>query len=297
MPISSATDRLRVAPTPGGNADKGGASDRRSPAAFDQDARHSDAATALTVRGLRKTYHGPDGAHEVLRGIDFSVQRGQSVAIVGANGSGKSTALRCSMRLIEPSAGDIRIDNTAITGLSGKALRQARAKVGFVFQRHNLCARLRVLSNVMHGALARGAGPRAWSHSFASKLERDRALECLQQVGLADLAGRRADKLSGGQSQRVAIARALMQEPTMLLADEPVASLDPKAGRDVMTLFARLQQQAGITLVFVSHDLEHALDYSDRVIGLKSGRLVLDRSSSGLCPDDLAWLYETEAAE
>lgn len=297
MPTSSATDRIRVvSPSDHPAGEQGRAPDAPSPPAFDGQPRPVNAATALSVTGLRKTYPGPTGATTVLRGIDFAVQSGEAVAIVGANGSGKSTALRCALRLIEPSAGDVVLDGRSIIGLSGKRLRAARARVGFVFQRHNLSTRLTVLSNVLHGALARGGGMRNWSHAFARPEERARALHCLDQVGLADLAGRRADRLSGGQSQRVAIARALMQDPAMLFADEPAASLDPKAGEDVMELFARLRSESGITLVFVSHNLDHALAYADRLIGLKSGRIVLDRFSSGIQPNDLAGLYETAEA-
>lgn len=296
MPTSSATDRIRVVePTEDGSTEGRVASAPSLPA-FDGVTREANAQSALAVTGLCKSYSAQGLETPVLNNVTFAVQPGEAVAIVGANGSGKSTALRCSLRLIEPSAGEVRLDGRPITGLKGAELRKARAKVGFVFQKHNLSTRLSVLSNVMHGALARGLGMRAWLHSFAPAEEREKALACLDLVGLADLAGRRADRLSGGQSQRVAVARALMQEPSMLFADEPAASLDPKAGADVMNLFTDLQEKTGLTLVFVSHNLEHALDHADRLIGLKAGDVVLDRPTKGVAREDLSWLYDTQEA-
>jgi len=247
-------------------------------------------SSALRVSGLSKTYS--DGAVEVFRDVSFSVPNGQAVALIGANGTGKSTLLRCCLRLIEPDCGDITINGQDLSRQSGRALRKSRARVGFVFQKHNLAPRLSVLSNVCHGGLAQGRGLRAWSHRIAGKREREHALQCLDQVGLADLAARRADHLSGGQSQRVAIARALMQKPDVLFADEPVASLDPQAGEDIMDLFRRLNREHGLTFVFVSHQLDHALAYSDRILGLKDKALVLDAPSSQHSVSSLRGLYD-----
>jgi phosphonate transport system ATP-binding protein len=232
------------------------------------------AEPALAVEGLAKTF--PGAARPVWREVSFSVPSGQSVAILGGNGTGKSTLLRCCLRLIEPDVGAIRINGRALSGARGGALRRLRARVGFVFQKHHLVPRASVLTYVMHGALGRGRGVRSWSHSLADAAERDLAMDCLAQVGLADLAARRADRLSGGQSQRVAIARALMQKPDMILADEPTASLDPQAGEEVMDMFVRLVRARGLTLVFVSHHLDHAIAYADRILALKDGGLFLD---------------------
>lgn len=244
---------------------------------------------ALRVKGLRKTF--ADGSVEVFHDVSFDVPEGQAVALIGANGAGKSTLLRCCLRLIEPDRGHITINGLDLSAQSGRALRKSRARVGFVFQKHNLVPRLSVLSNVCHGALAHGHGVRAWSHGLAHKHEREHALYCLDQVGLADLATRRADHLSGGQSQRVAIARALMQKPEVLFADEPVASLDPHAGEEIMELFRNLNQRHGLTLVFVSHQLHHALSYADRVLGLKDKTLVLDSSTQDQSEHSLRDLY------
>jgi len=243
----------------------------------------------LAVRGLRKGY---DGGTPVLAGIDLVVPRGQSVALIGANGAGKSTLLRCCMHLIQPDAGVVNLLGLDVGQLSPKALRHLRAKVGFVFQKHNLVPRLSVLSNVLHGAIARSSFARSWRQSWASGALREEALSCLARVGLAHLAGQRVDKLSGGQSQRVAIARALMQGPCMMVADEPVASLDPSSGEEVMRLFSTLVREEGLTMLFTSHDLSHAIKYADRVIALRHGVVALDALSDSLNVETLRALYD-----
>jgi phosphonate transport system ATP-binding protein len=151
--------------------------------------------------------------------------------------------------------------------------------------------RLPVLSNVLHGALARGAGPRAWFHQSAPCALREEAMGCLERVGLAELALRRADRLSGGQSQRVAIARALMQRPEVMFADEPVASLDPAAGEEVMGCFLDLVRRERLTLVFTTHDLRHALHYGERVVGLREGRVGIDAPAATLDLPSLRSFY------
>jgi phosphonate transport system ATP-binding protein len=243
----------------------------------------------LVVRGLRKGY---EGGAPVLAGIDFAVPTGQSVALIGANGAGKSTLLRCCMHLIPPDEGVVHLLGHNIGSLNPKALRHLRAKVGFVFQKHNLVPRLSALSNVLHGAIARSSFARSWSHSWASVALREEAMSCLARVGLAHIAARRVDKLSGGQSQRVAIARALMQGPRMMVADEPVASLDPSSGEEVMRLFSTLVREEGLTMLFTSHDLSHAIKYADRVIALRQGVIALDAPSSELSVATLRALYD-----
>ncbi len=237
----------------------------------------------LVVEGLGKRY--PGAARAVFAEVSFRIGSGEQVAIIGANGAGKSTLLRCCLRLLEPDVGRVLLNGHDLTGAHGHALRRARAGVGMVFQKHHLVPRLSVISNVIHGALARHPGPRTWFQSLARAEDRAYAMYCLELVGLADLAGQRADRLSGGQSQRVAIARALMQRPRALFADEPAASLDPIAGEEVMALFADLAQREGLTLVFVSHHLDHALTYAKRIIGLRDGGIALDscpaRESAG----------------
>ncbi|WP_119459004.1 ATP-binding cassette domain-containing protein [Rhodospirillaceae bacterium SYSU D60014] len=231
------------------------------------------AAVDLDIRGMVKSF---GEAKPVLNGVDLAVLRGQSVALIGANGAGKSTLLRCCLRLIEAEGGSVRLLERDVRRLAPRDLRRLRARVGFVFQRHNLVPRLSALSNVVHGAQARHAGARYWLHGLAPKAVREEAMHCLDLVGLPHIARQRVDSLSGGQSQRVAIARALMQRPQFVMADEPVASLDPNAGEEVMGLFSDLMRREGLTLLFSSHDLRHAVDYADRIVGLRAGRVELD---------------------
>lgn len=232
---------------------------------------------SLQVEGLSKRFK--DTENPVFRDVSFNISNGQSVALIGANGAGKSTLLRCCIRLVEPDTGKISLSGENLSNKSGRALKKARNRVGFVFQKHCLVPRLSALTNVLHGNLAHRSGPRNWAQSLARQEDRQRALDCLEQVGLVDFAYQRCDQLSGGQSQRVAIARALMQEPSILFADEPTASLDPQSGEAVMELFARLSESRNLTLFFVSHHVEHALNYADRIIGLRASELQLDTAS------------------
>jgi phosphonate transport system ATP-binding protein len=243
----------------------------------------------IETSGLCKSF---DGKLPVLQDISLSIPRGQAVALIGHNGSGKSTLLRCCLNLIKPSSGTVRLLGSDMTSLKTEELRSMRSRVGFVFQRHNLVPRLSVLTNVLHGVQARKKGPQTWFHALAPQKDREDAMAQLQRVGLAHLAKRRVDQLSGGESQRVAIARALMQRPKIMMADEPVASLDPNAGEEVMQLFVKLIKDEGQTLLFVSHNLEHALSYADRIVGLRYGRLELDAAASSENRVTLRGLYE-----
>lgn len=248
------------------------------------DAGPGSARCDLTVKGMRKSF---GKGQLILKGVSFSVHQGETVALIGSNGAGKSTALRCALRLIEPDEGTVDLFGTTISDARQNVLRRSRTDVGFVFQKHNLVPRVSALTNVIHGNLGRSGGPAGWSQLFASRSLRQQALACLERVGLSDHAMKRADQLSGGQSQRVAIARALMQQPRMIVADEPVASLDPVAGQEVMDLFHRLTKEEGITLLFTSHNVQQALDYSDRILAIKRGEIVLDAPSNSLKAEDL----------
>ena len=232
----------------------------------------ASAGPVLTVSGLRKSYSG----REILCGLDMVVTSGQSVALIGANGSGKSTLLKCLVRLENPDAGRIDMLGHAVRALSARDLRLFRAKVGIVWQRHNLVPRLSALSNVVHGVQARLSGPRVWFQQLAPAAVRAEAMDCLARVGLAERATVRVDSLSGGQQQRVAIARMLMQRPAFILADEPDASLDPQTGEEVMRLLQDLVRQEGLSLLMISHRMEHALAFSDRILGLDRGHIALD---------------------
>ncbi|GGK44132.1 phosphonate ABC transporter ATP-binding protein [Salinarimonas ramus] len=246
-------------------------------------------ASAIRVTKLVKSF-GPD--RRIADGLDLAVARGEAVSIIGANGAGKSTLLRLLVGLVPPDDGEVHLLGAPVTRLKGRALAASRARVGFVFQKHNLVSRLSALSNVLHGVQARRAGPRTWHQALARREDREEAMACLDAVGLADLARQRVDSLSGGQSQRVAVARMLMQRPELVLADEPDASLDPRAGAEVMGLLARLSREKGLTLVFVSHHMAHAVAFADRVVGLAGGRVALDERAATSDPDRLAAFFD-----
>ena len=253
---------------------------------------HSDRAAEdheLQVQSLCKAF---PGRGSILDNISFQVERGNAIALIGGNGSGKSTLLRCCLRLIEADSGSVIFLQHDIGSLGSGDLRRLRSRVGLVFQRHNLVPRLSVLTNVIHGATGRTSGIRTWRQYFAPQHLREEAMHCLEKVGLPHLAASRADQLSGGESQRVAIARALMQKPDFMMADEPVASLDPKVGREVMELFVELVSRENITLVYVSHDLAHALHYSDQLLALRRGTLVLDGMTKHYTQQELHEIYQ-----
>ncbi len=250
------------------------------------------ATPAVAVVDLAKSF----GERSVLAGVDLSIAQGESVALIGANGTGKSTFLRCLIRLTEPDRGTIRMLDDVVTDLGAAELRRFRSKVGIVFQKHNLVPRLSALTNVVHGIQSRSAGPRTWLQALAPREVREEAYACLAAVGLEDRALQRVGSLSGGQSQKVAVARMLMQRPRLILADEPDASLDPKAGEDVMDLLLRVAREKGLTLVTVSHRLEHAVRYSDRIIGFDAGRVALDTPSAAASVHELRSFFSDRTA-
>lgn len=241
----------------------------------------------VTVRKLCKSF----GDTQILSDVSFNLMRGEAVALVGANGCGKSTLLRCILGLIPISGGHVSVLGQDVVDASRRDLRHLRSQTGLVSQKHNLVPRLSVLSNVVHGLLGQQRGLRYWSQAFAPADVRTAAFGALEKVGLPHLMTRRADRLSGGQSQRVAIARALISQPKLLIADEPTASLDPAAGEEVMELFFRLAREDGVTVLFISHDIDHALTYGDRILGLNKGTLEIDAPASSLTIDDLRGLY------
>jgi phosphonate transport system ATP-binding protein len=247
-----------------------------------------DLVSILSVRALSKSFKG---GSRVLENIDLDVGAGEAVALIGANGAGKSTLVRCLLRLVEPTGGDIRFFGLDVCDLKPGPLRRLRSRVGFVFQRHNLVLRLSALSNVIHGAQAKLSGPSVWYQALASREIRERALACLDRVGMADKADARVDALSGGQSQRVAIARMLMQQPDFVVADEPDASLDPSAGEQVMQLLRDTTRESGVGLLFISHDLEHTVQFSDRVVGLARGHVAINIPAHEIDPANLRGFF------
>jgi phosphonate transport system ATP-binding protein len=231
--------------------------------------------TRLVVEVKSVTKRFDNGRVTALNDVSFSVPEGQLAVIIGLSGSGKSTLLRHLNGMHQPDAGNVRVLGTEVVGLSGGALRELRRNVGFVFQSFNIVGRMTCLENVLTGALGRLRGPRYGVLSYPKNLRRE-ALEQLERVGLGDRAFQRTDTLSGGQQQRVAIARTLMQRPRIVLADEPVASLDPEISGQVMDVLFRSCVEDNITVLCSLHQVDLALGWANRLIGLRDGELVLD---------------------
>ena len=222
------------------------------------------------------------------------IEAGEMTGVIGRSGAGKSTLLRMINRLVEPSHGSILADGVDVTRLRGRALREWRARTAMIFQQFNLVNRLDVLTNVLIGGLRQVSGPRMLLRLF-TEAERSRAAVLLDRLGLIEVALNRAEDLSGGQQQRVAIARALMQQPHTLLADEPIASLDPLNAKSVMDALADLNRRDGITVVCNLHTLDTARAYCRRIIGMAAGKIVFDGPPEALTEPVLLAIYgETE---
>lgn len=248
--------------------------------------------TGLKIIDLVKAYQR---GKPVLKGISLSIggQANKSAgltAIIGPSGTGKSTLIRCINRLVEPTSGRIELNGQPLTGIKGLQLRHARRAIGMVFQEYNLVERLTVMENLLTGRLGYTNAWSAWRRKFA-QADIDRAFALLEVVGLADFVHRRADALSGGQRQRVGIARALMQEPSMLLADEPTSSLDPKTSIEIMTLLRDQGIANNIPVLINMHDVELARRFADRIIGMSGGQVVFDGVSDQLGQPQLDHIY------
>jgi phosphonate transport system ATP-binding protein len=241
----------------------------------------------LEVRSLRKSYSTGETA---LKGIDLTLDAEEFVAVLGPNGSGKSTLLRCINRLIEPDAGSVTIDGREITRLNKRELRNARRDMGMIFQEFNLIERLTVIENVLCGRLGYTSSWRSLWRSFHPD-DIDAALAVCRRVGILDHITKRADRLSGGQRQRVGIARAIIQNPKVLLVDEPTSSLDPKIGREVMNLIRQIAKEKKVSVLIALHDVPFAMNYCDRIIGISGGEKVLDVKRDELREDVVNELY------
>jgi phosphonate transport system ATP-binding protein len=246
----------------------------------------------IEVRGLRVVLP-PDTV--ALYGVDLVVEPGEFVVIIGRSGAGKTTFLRAINRLVEPTAGTVKVASQPVTGADPTALRQVRRQIGMIFQQFNLVRRASVLDNVLAGRL--GYVPE-WPSLVGRFPRADRTLaqDCLGQVGLADFADRRADTLSGGEQQRVAIARALAQEPRVILGDEPTASLDPSLADSIMRILGRINRERGLTLVVSQHQLETALAHGTRIVGFRAGRIVFDGPPAAVTPAVVQAVYGEEQA-
>jgi len=222
----------------------------------------------LEVENLRIRYNksGPD----ILKGISFSLESDDFLAIIGPSGAGKSTLIRCINRLVEPTSGNIFFDGINIIGLNQSEMRKIRCKMGMIFQEFNLVERMSVIDNVLSGRLGYTSTIRSLFKMFP-KSDIQKALEYLDRVGLSDFVEKRATELSGGQRQRVGIARALMQNPKLLLVDEPTSSLDPKISREVMGMIKKMSEEENVPVLCNIHDVSLALEFSNKVIGIQDG--------------------------
>ncbi|WP_431016736.1 phosphonate ABC transporter ATP-binding protein [Bradyrhizobium pachyrhizi] len=244
----------------------------------------------LVVEGLTCRF----GTKAAVDNASFSIAPGSFVGVIGRSGAGKSTLLRMINRLADPTSGRILFEGTDVTALRGKELRRWRARSAMIFQQFNLVGRLDVLTNVLMGRLAQIPSWRSLAQVWPEQ-DRALALSALEQFDIAQLAVQRADQLSGGQQQRVAIARALVQEPDIILADEPIASLDPRNTKIVMDALLRINKHFGITVLCNLHSLDLARTYCDRLVGMAAGRVVFDGAPAALTDHIARELYDLEA--
>jgi phosphonate transport system ATP-binding protein len=246
----------------------------------------------LQLKGVSKTY--PNGT-QALSNVSIDVPAGQFLVILGPSGAGKSTLMRCINRLVDPSSGEIHFNGFDIAA-NRRDLRAIRRQFGMVFQQFNLVKRLSVLTNVLTGRLGYRSVLRSLAYSFPESDKRI-AIECLARVNMEHKAFQRADTLSGGEQQRVAIARALAQEPKVILADEPVASLDPKIARQVLGYLRQVAKELGITVLCNLHQVDYAREFGERIVGMSRGSVVFDGAVSALADDVIRKIYYEQPEE
>jgi len=267
-------------PNPPGDATRSGGGGRTADA-------------VLTLEDLVVRY-GNDAP--VLRGVTFAIRRKEVVGLIGASGAGKSTLLRAVHRLVEPASGSILLDGVDLTGLGPAELRNARRRMGMIFQEHALVGRLTVMENILCGTLGRTSFWRSVRRRFDAA-DIAEAFRLLDRMGLEGLEDRRCDELSGGQKQRVGIARALIQNPDVLLVDEPTASLDPAASARIMTLITEVCAESGLAAIINLHDVPLARRFCPRILGLQQGAIVFDGPASALDDEVLTRVYGAEALD
>jgi phosphonate transport system ATP-binding protein len=246
----------------------------------------------LVIEGLNCRF----GRKTAVENVDLSIAPGAFIGVIGRSGAGKSTLLRMINRLQDPTSGRIAFEATDVTALRGKALRDWRASCAMIFQQFNLVGRLDVLTNVLMGRLNRTSAMQSVLRLWSAE-DKAIALSALELLDIAALASQRADSLSGGQQQRVAIARALVQEPKLILADEPIASLDPRNTKIVMDALLRINRHFGITVLCNLHSLDLARTYCDRLVGMAAGKVVFDGAPAALTEDIARELYGLEAGD
>src|SRR3954464_5604299 len=244
----------------------------------------------LRIKGLVKRYRTGDLA---LKGIDLEVPDGQVMALIGPSGAGKSTVIRCINRLVEPTAGTVMLNDTELTTLGRSDLRRARRRMGMIFQEYALIERLTVMENVLSGRLGYVNFFASWARRFPRE-DIAEAFRLLDRVGLHGMTDKRADELSGGQRQRVGICRALIQNPSLLLVDEPTASLDPKTSRQIMRLLVELCAERKLSAIINIHDVMLAQMFAERIVGLQLGKIVYDGPPTGLTAEVLTKIYGEE---
>jgi phosphonate transport system ATP-binding protein len=246
----------------------------------------------LEIKNLTKYY----GDVKALSDVSFDVRKGELVIIIGPSGAGKSTLLRCINRMIEPSDGTIIFDGLNVRAMQKRELRQTRARIGMIFQHYNLVFRLSVIENVLHGRLGHKSDLDGILGRY-SEAEKELAVSIIEKLGLEDQIYKRCDTLSGGQKQRVGIARALLQEPAMILCDEPIASLDPSSAKIIMDHLRKISHKMEITLLVNLHQVDVAIKYADRIIGVNAGSVVFDGEPSDLTKKKIHEIYGTETGE
>ncbi len=246
----------------------------------------------LEIRNLTKRYKDVTA----LDGVSLSIRRGEFVAVIGRSGAGKTTLLRCINRMVDASGGEVILNNVDVCRLSRTDLRKARSRIGMIFQHYNLVHRLTVLENVLHGRLGYKTTLDGMIGRYSHE-EKLLAVKTLAMLGLVDQMYKRCDELSGGQKQRVGIARALVQEPLLILCDEPIASLDPSSAKIIMDHLREACDNLGITIIVNLHQVDVALKYADRVIGIKGGRIAYDGSPENLARKTIYEIFGSEAGE
>jgi len=247
----------------------------------------------LEFQNVSKVYNNVTKA---LTDISFSVSEGEFVSIIGPSGSGKSTILRCINQLVDATQGSIVFDGHDVSRADKREIRQVRKKIGMIFQHYNLVDRLSVIENVLHGRLGHKSTITG-AAGYYSEQEKENAFQILAKLGLTEQAYKRCDELSGGQKQRVGIARSLMQEPRLILCDEPIASLDPSSSKVIMDHLSNINRTMKLTCIFNLHQVDVAMSYSKRIIGITSGRIVFDGPPGQLSKSQIYEIYQSNEGE
>lgn len=249
--------------------------------------------TVLEVKNIFKSY---DGKKNVLDDISLEFKEGELISIIGSSGAGKSTFLRCLNKMISPSSGEIIFNNENLTNANKKDIKRIRTKIGMIFQHYNIVKQLTTIENVLHGKLGQMS---SWKGMLGLYTEQDKreAFQLLKELGLKGHEYKKCGNLSGGQKQRVGIARALIQNPHLILCDEPIASLDPQSAKIIMDILKDITEKKGITCIANLHQVDVALKYSDRIVGLKNGKILFNGPPSKLTPEIIHDIYGAKHGE